>query len=267
MATTYIAVMCFFAIIMCIRMRTRLRIISLFVTFLGLAIATVGYLKAWFIVHHNDFWAWNFTGEGLAVVVLTYAIVSVGTGFYPMAENRNVLRRVSLITISIYGLLALANVIFYIQQKVFLHPLSGEDMQRLRDGIVRARLFTAQDLESQRAYEQQLGRIPLGDAAMTGAVDWTQLTWVEQEYYVWPSTGYYLFHQVIMFFTACMYLFIPLVRHHRDGPVGRTVDSDMMAVGVWYMSSLLSLAFISEHEFDRIVFLFNAFLVVNWPVS
>ncbi|KAG0067473.1 hypothetical protein BGZ89_006024 [Linnemannia elongata] len=246
MATTYIAIMCFLAIVMCIRMRTRLRIISLFVTFLGLAIATVGYLKARYIVHHNVFWAWNFTGEGLAVVVLTYSIVSVGTGFYPMAENRNVLRRVSLIIISTYGLLALANVIYYIQQKVFLHPLSGEDVQRLRDGIVRARLFTAQDLESQRAYEQHLGRIPLGDAALTGAVDWTRLAWVEQEYYMRPSTEYYLFHQVIMFFTcvwACMYLFIPLVRHHRHGPVGRAVDSDMMAVGVWYMSSLLSLAF------------------------
>lgn len=80
-------------------------------------------------------------GEGLAVVVLTYAIVSVGTVFYPMSESRNMLRRVSLITISLYGLLALANVIFYIQQKVFLHPLSGEAVQRLRDGIVRARLF------------------------------------------------------------------------------------------------------------------------------
>ncbi|KAF9288007.1 hypothetical protein BGZ88_008363 [Linnemannia elongata] len=140
MATTYIAIMCFLAIVMCIRMRTRLRIISLFVTFLGLAIATVGYLKARYIVHHNVFWAWNFTGEGLAVVVLTYSI----------------------------------------------------------------------------------------------------------EYYMRPSTEYYLFHQVIMFFTcvwACMYLFIPLVRHHRHGPVGRAVDSDMMAVGVWYMSSLLSLAF------------------------
>ncbi|KAH7055072.1 hypothetical protein BKA57DRAFT_501604 [Linnemannia elongata] len=215
MATTYIAIMCFLAIVMCIRMRTRLRIISLFVTFLGLAIATVGYLKARYIVHHNVFWAWNFTGEGLAVVVLTYSIVSVGTGFYPMAENR-------------------------------LHPLSGEDVQRLRDGIVRARLFTTQDLESQRAYEQHLGRIPLGDAALTGAVDWTRLAWVEQEYYMRPSTEYYLFHQVIMFFTcvwACMYLFIPLVRHHRHGPVGRAVDSDMMAVGVWYMSCLLSLAF------------------------
>ncbi|KAK5807753.1 hypothetical protein F5H01DRAFT_396508 [Linnemannia elongata] len=125
MATTYIAIMCFLAIFMCIRMRTRLRIISLFVTFLGLAIATVGYLKARYIVHHNVFWAWNFTGEGLAVVVLTYSIV-------------------------------------------------------------------------------------------------------------------------IMFFTcvwACMYLFIPLVRHHRHGPVGRAVDSDMMAVGVWSMSCLLSLAF------------------------
>ncbi|KAG0287879.1 hypothetical protein BGZ96_008267 [Linnemannia gamsii] len=92
MAATYIAVMCFVAIIMCIRMRTRLRIISLFVTFLGLAIAAVGYLKARFIVHHNIFWAWNFTGEGMAVVVLTYAIVRIGTGFYPMPESHNVLR-------------------------------------------------------------------------------------------------------------------------------------------------------------------------------
>ncbi|KAG0203661.1 hypothetical protein BGX33_008970 [Mortierella sp. NVP41] len=224
---------------MCLRMATRLWIISLFVTFLGLAIAIVGYLKARFIVHHNIFWAWNFSGEGLAVVVLTYAIVSVGSGFYPMVESRNMLRNVSLGTISTYGLLALSNVIFYVQQKVVLHPLSGEDVQGLRDGIVRVGMFTAQDLESQRAYEQQLGWVPSGDAALTGVTDWTQLAWAEQEFYMRPSTGYYLFHQVIMFFTcvwACMYLFIPLVRHHRHGPVGR-------AVGVWYMSTLLTLAF------------------------
>lgn len=64
-----------------------------------------------------------------------------------------------------------------------------------------------------------------------------------------PLTECYLLHQVIVFFTcvwACMYLFIPLIRHHRHGPVGRAVDSDMMAVGVWYMSSLLSLAFVSQ---------------------
>jgi hypothetical protein len=89
----------------------------------------------------------------------------------------------------------------------------------------------------------------MGDAGVTGVDNWTELAWAEQDYYLQPSTVHYLTHQIIMFFTcvwACVYLFKPLIRHHKYGPVGRSIDSDAMAVAVWYMSTLLSLTFVSR---------------------
>lgn len=237
------------AIYMCYKVPTRLRFVGLIVIFLGLSTAVVAYLRTTYIVNSNIFWTWNFTAEGTGVVILCHAIVSVGSGFYPMAGNRNFLRRFSLFTITIYGLIALANLVYYVQQRDFQHPLTGAEVQKLRDGILRANLYAPQELAAQRAYEQSLGLIPMGDAAITGVDNWTELAWAEQDYYLRPSTVHYLTHQIIMFFTcvwACVYLFKPLIRHHKYGPVGRSIDSDAMAVAVWYMSTLLSLALVSR---------------------
>ncbi|KAH7055082.1 hypothetical protein BKA57DRAFT_489863 [Linnemannia elongata] len=247
MAMTYLSVMGAAAIYMCYKVPTRIRLIGLIVNFLGLSIAVVAYLRTIYVVNANVFWTWNFTAEGTGVVMLCHAIVSVGSGFYPMAENRNFLRRFSLFTIIIYGLIALANLVYYVQQRDFHHPLTGAEVQKLRDGILRANLYAPQELAAQRAYEQSLSLIPMGDAVITGVNNWTELAWAEQDYYLRPSTVHYLTHQIIMFFTcvwACVYLFKPLIRHHKYGPVGRSIDSDAMAVAVWYMSTLLSLAFV-----------------------
>ncbi|KAG0367436.1 hypothetical protein BGX24_003228 [Mortierella sp. AD032] len=247
MAMTYLSCMGAAAIYMCHKVPTRLRFVGLIVNFLGLSIAVVAYLRTTYVVNANVFWTWNFTAEGTGVVILCHAIVSVGSGFYPISENRNFLRRFSLLTIVLYGVIALANLVYYVQQRDFQHPLTGAEVQKLRDGILRANLYAPQELAAQRAYEQSLGLIPMGDAAQTGVDNWTELAWAEQDYYLRPSTVHYLTHQIIMFFTcvwACVYLFKPLIRHHKYGPVGRSIDSDAMAVAVWYMSTLLSLAFV-----------------------
>ncbi|KAF8947506.1 hypothetical protein BGZ47_008886 [Haplosporangium gracile] len=92
-----------------------------------------------------------------------------------------------------------------------------------------------------------MGLILMGVAANTGVDNWTEIAWAEQDYYLRSSTVHYLTHQIIMLFTCvwvCVYLFKLLIRQHKYGPVGRSIDSDAMAVAVWYMSTLLSLAFV-----------------------
>ncbi|KAF9147349.1 hypothetical protein BG015_011028 [Linnemannia schmuckeri] len=244
MAMTYLSAMGAAAIYMCYKVPTRIRFIGLIVNFLGLSIAVVGYLRTTYVVNSNVFWTWNFTAEGTGVVILCHAIVSVGSGFYPMTENRNFLRHFSLFTVIIYGLIALANLVYYVQQRDFHHSLTGAEVQKLRDGILRVNLYAPQELAAQRAYEQSLGLIPMGDAAITGVDNWTELAWAEQDYYLRPSTVHYLTHQLIMFFTcvwACVYLFKPLIRHHKYGPVGRSIDSDAMAIAVWCMGYSIAL--------------------------
>ncbi|KAF9929152.1 hypothetical protein FBU30_001829 [Linnemannia zychae] len=234
------------AIYMCYKVPTQFRFIGLIVNFLGLSIAVVAYLRTIYVVNANVFWTWNITAEGTGVVILCLAIVSVGSGFYPMAENRNFLRKFSMLTIIVYGLIAFANLAYYVEQRDFQHPLSGPEVQKLREGILRANSYSPQELAAQRAYEQNLGLIPMGNAAITGVNNWTEFAWAEQDYYLCPSTVRYLTHQIIMFFTcvwACVYLFKPLIGRHKYGPIGRSIDSDAMAVAVWYMLTLLSLAF------------------------
>ncbi|KAF9949653.1 hypothetical protein BGZ65_007157, partial [Modicella reniformis] len=229
---------------MCIRVRTRLRSFACFCTFLGLTIAAVGMLRARYYVDPNFFWLWNFSAESLGMVALTYTIVSVGNGFYPMAGAKNVFWRMAMSLIIIYALVATANIAYYVQQKVVHHHISGAQVQVLRNLIIREDIRTEEELLAQEITMQCLGLVPHGNRNETGVDNWTQLTWAEREMYSRPVTGAYLTHQMLMLLTtvwASFYLFIPLVRNHRHGPVGRPVDSDMMAVGVWYLSCLMLL--------------------------
>ncbi|KAF8947505.1 hypothetical protein BGZ47_008885 [Haplosporangium gracile] len=95
---TYLSAMGATAIYMCYKVPTRFR-------FIDLSIAVVAYLRTIYV--------------DTEVVILCHAIVAVGSGFYPMSEERNFFRRFSLFTIIIYGLIALANLVYYIQQRDF----------------------------------------------------------------------------------------------------------------------------------------------------
>lgn len=241
------------AIIMCIRARTRLRLYACFCTFLGLTISVVGLLRARLVVEPNHFWIWNFCAESIGIIALTYTIVSVGNGFYPMAGNKNNFWRASVSLIVVYGLVATASIGCYIQQKLVHHRISGADILELRRRIIDEGIKTAEELNGQQLIMQENGCIPGGNLTDTGVDSYLGLTWSEREMYARPITGTYITHQMLMIFTCVwvsFYLFIPLVRNHRHGPVGRPVDSDMMAVGVWYLSCLLLLNLVSINRYE-----------------
>ncbi|KAF9948177.1 hypothetical protein BGZ65_008245, partial [Modicella reniformis] len=144
-----------------------------------------------------------------------------------------------------YGMVGIATVVCYVNAKIVFRPLTGVQVQDLRNQIIDKGVLTERQLTRLERWEEYHGSVPMGDATLTGVQDWRQLSWIEMEMYARPSVGFYLCHQLIMLATCmwvCIYLFIPLVLHHRHGPVGRPVDGDMMAVGVWYLSSLMTLA-------------------------
>lgn len=264
-ATCWLTFLCVIAIVICLKSLTRLRAWSCYITFLGFSIAILGLLRAKLLVSPNWFWAWNFIGESSGVVVIAITIVSVGSGFYPMATNRTLYYRASQLVIVLYACMAVANATYYIQQKLIYHALSGEQVQALRDAIVEKELYTAQQLAWQRHLEQRLGWIPQGDAAVTGVSSWRELAWAEKEMFARPVVWCYLGHQLLTTVTCVwvtFYLFIPLLKHHMKGPMGRTVDSDMMAVGVWYMSCLMTLAAVS---FDTSVLGSKSLSFTNHP--
>ncbi|KAF9996364.1 hypothetical protein BGZ79_009887 [Entomortierella chlamydospora] len=230
---------------MCFKARTRLRAFACFLTYMGLTIAVVGLLRAQQLVNPNWFWAWNFMAEGLAVVALCLTVVSVGTGFYPMTKDRNWYWRLSMGVVVSYAMAATGVTAYYVQQKLVHHFITAEQIQQLREQIIDEGISTAEGLLVTRLKEQYKGIIPPGDTGITGASSWTVLSWPEREMFARPSKELYLAHQFAMLGTCMcvvLYLFIPLVRHHRHGPVVRPVDSDMVAIGVWYLTCLMTLA-------------------------
>lgn len=266
-ATCYLSFLCFVALIMCFKNMTRLRVIAAIVTFLGLSIAVVGYLRANNTVLPNIYWAWNYLAESLAVIALAIAIVSVGSGFYPMTGGRSIYARMSFIVIFLYACVSLCTFILYVQQRVVKHYIPAEEVQQLRVDIVKANVFSESRLERLIQKDIRKGVVP-NNTNVTGAADYMQLSLPEQTFYMRPHLIFYLGHQLFMLLTCvwvCMYLFIPLVRNHRHGPAGRSVDSDMMAIGVWYLTCLMSLAAVSvslrRHFFlTRVLYLFPAML-------
>ncbi|KAF9122843.1 hypothetical protein BGW39_009467 [Mortierella sp. 14UC] len=243
-ATCYLSFLCFVALIMCFKNMTRLRVMAAIVTFLGLSIAVVGYLRANNDVLPNIYWAWNFFAEAVAVIALAVAIVSVGSGFYPMSGGRSIYARLSSVVIFLYAVVSIGTFVFYVQQRVVKHAISPGEVQTLRVDIVDSGIFSEKELSQIIRYNVIKGLIP-NNTHINGAADYLDLSMPEQTFYMRPTLGFYLGHQLSMLLTCvwvCMYLFIPLVKHHRHGPAGRPVDSDMMAIGVWYLTCLMSLA-------------------------
>ncbi|KAG0275078.1 hypothetical protein BGZ95_009199 [Linnemannia exigua] len=260
-ATCYLSFLCFVALIMCFKNMTRLRVIAAMVTFLGLSIAVVGYLRANDDVLPNIYWAWNFFAEAVAVIALTIAIVSVGSGFYPMSGGRSIYARLSFVVICLYALISIGTFVVYVQQRVVKHAISPAEVQKLRVDIVNSGIFDQKDLNKTIRYSVRNGSIP-NNTDIYGALDYTELSNPEQTFYMRPTLGMYLGHQICMMSACvwvCLYLFIPLVKHHRHGPAGRPVDSDMMAIGVWYLTCLISLAV--AYAILNIVYCFNSELL------
>jgi len=244
-ATCYISFLCFIALIMCFKTMTRLRVIAAILTFMGLSIAVVGYLRANNNVLPNVYWAWNFLAEALAVIAMTIAIVSVGSGFYPMTGKRSIYARLSFGVIFLYAVVSMTTFIYYVYERCVKHTIPAAEVVELRTAIVKSGLFTQEQLDYYIKKAALAGAIPMVNTAIVGARDYTELSMPEQTYYMRPLLGFYLGHQLMMLSTCVwvvMYLFIPLVKHHRHGPAGRSVDSDMMAIGVWYLTCLMSLA-------------------------
>ncbi|KAG0088695.1 hypothetical protein BGZ93_010297 [Podila epicladia] len=171
-------------------------------------------------------------------------IVSVGSGFYPMARRKSFLWVGSMGMVCIYAAFSAVNTGFYVHQKILLHPIGGDELQTLREIIFREYNATRYDLFRQRRMEFDEGKVSTRsyNETLAGVANWMDLTTSERETFARPDITWYLSHQLLMLFTftwSCIYLFVPLVRNHRHGPVGRPVDSNTMAVGVWYLSSLL----------------------------
>ncbi|KAF9297862.1 hypothetical protein BGZ88_008717 [Linnemannia elongata] len=260
-ATCYLSFLCFVALIMCFKNMTRLRVIAAIVTFAGLTIAVVGYLRANNTVLPNIYWAWNFLAESLAVIALAIAIVSVGSGFYPITGGRSMYARMSFVVIFLYAFVSLGTFIVYVQQRVVKHFIPPEQVKQLRIDIVRTGVLDEWRLNRVIKYDIATGSIP-NNTDIYGAASYDQLSMPEQTYYMRPALGFYLGHQVFMLLTCvwvCMYLFIPLVKNHRHGPAGRSVDSDMMAIGVWYLTCLMSLA--AAYAVLNIVYVFDNELI------
>lgn len=175
-------------------------------------------------------------------------IVSVGSGFYPMTCRRSVLWMGSMGIVCIYAVFAAVNIGYYVHQKILLRPITSEDLQTLRDNIFHEYNASRRDLVFQRLDDFDAGKVITSSynaTVLLGVVSWKDLSTTEREVYARPEITWYLSHQLMMLFTftwSCIYLFVPLVRNHRHGPVGRPVDSNTMAVGVWYLSTLLLVA-------------------------
>ncbi|KAF8950178.1 hypothetical protein BGZ52_003429, partial [Haplosporangium bisporale] len=252
-ATCYLTFLTVVAIVMAARSKTRLRIFAFFITFLGLSIAIIGYLRAIRIVEPQWFWCWNFFGEGLGVAAMAAIIVSVGSGFYPMARRKSLLWMASMAIVCIYAVLAAVNVGFYIHEKIILHPISAKYLVHLRFDIMDEYNATSWDLQRERLLEIASGQIVSGNysqTALTGVASWKELTSSERDMFARPNFHWYLSHQLLMLFTftwSCIYLFVPLVRNHRHGPVGRPVDSNTMAVGLY---GALNIYYVFEPKFS-----------------
>ncbi|KAG0030706.1 hypothetical protein BGZ82_007315 [Podila clonocystis] len=158
-ATCYLSFLTVVAVVMATRSKTRLRIFALFITFLGLTIAVIGYLRSIYVLGPQWFWCWNFLGEGIGVVAMAAIIVSVGSGFYPMTHKRSVLWMGSMGLVCIYAAFAAVNIGFYVHQKILPRPIMSDDLQTLREIIFSEYNATRRDLAIQRRQEFEVGKV------------------------------------------------------------------------------------------------------------
>ncbi|KAG0234967.1 hypothetical protein BGW42_006066 [Actinomortierella wolfii] len=264
----YFTVMCALALWMCRRNFTRLRIFACTLTFFGLSIAIMGFLRAERLASPNWFWVWNFVGELLAVAGLTIAIVSVGNGFYPMSRNRSIYWAMAMGIIFIFITFSTINIGVYTAMKIVPRHIPYQEVMELRERVVKSNMATMEEIIAQRLDECARGRIRTCEVPEEGYNTWRQLSYLEREMFVRPVWWMYMSHQILMLFTCLwvvIYLFIPLVRNHRHGAVGRSVDGDSMAVGVWYLSTLITLAMI--YGTIQIYYLTNIEVIYNESIQ
>ncbi|KAG0057325.1 hypothetical protein BGZ83_011568 [Gryganskiella cystojenkinii] len=150
----------------------------------------------------------------------------------------------SICLIVLYAMVATANIVGYLQQKVVHHSISGQAFVRLQEEAVETGT-KAVTLQSQICWFQCMNNVN-ANLNMTGVAEWTSLPRTLGEVYVRPIWWAYVTNQLLMILTiawASVYLFVPLLMHHRNRPdkVDRPIDGDMLAIGVWYLSCVMAL--------------------------
>ncbi|KAG0056394.1 hypothetical protein BGZ90_005544, partial [Linnemannia elongata] len=186
------------ALVMYVRNRTRLRLIVVIFSILGLSSGVAGFLSTTRFqgsyktddkLQSHHFWIWYFACEGLGTAILAWTVVKVGTVFYSQAGRKNIFYVLSVIMILVFSAIAIANLVVYITQ------VTGNTLRGTT-------------------------------AARPGTYDWrlnVLKKWLDDQRN--PSREVYLPNQIL---TAVTFLW-----KHR--PV---IGSDMTAVGIWYLSCL-----------------------------
>ncbi|KAF9154163.1 hypothetical protein BG015_001680 [Linnemannia schmuckeri] len=232
-ATSYLAMITLIAFVMYVRNQTRLRLIVVIFSILGLSSAVIGFLsttrfRGSFKTDDNSndklgsdyFWVVYFVCEGLGTAILAWTVVKVGTVFYSQAGRKNIFYVLSIVIISLFATIATANLVIYLTQ-LKGNPLKGTQAYQYQICI---------------SYMQYCLDLTPG---RPDGFDWRKRVLAE-----WnddqknPSREVYLPNQVltaVTFLWVSMYLFVPLLRNRKHRPV---IGSDMTAVGIWYLSCL-----------------------------
>ncbi|KAG0259795.1 hypothetical protein BG011_002367 [Mortierella polycephala] len=157
--------------------------------------------------------------------------------------KKNIFWKMAIGLIIIYGIVAAVNIGCYIEQKVIYNHISGPEVRELQLEAIRLDLIEESVLKAHERFLSCAGETTL-DRLEIGVPNWNHLIRVEKDLHARPLEAVYILHQMLMLLTCgwvSVYLFIPLVRHHRRGPIGKPVDSDMLAVGVWYLTCIMSI--------------------------
>ncbi|KAG0380653.1 hypothetical protein BGX24_006369 [Mortierella sp. AD032] len=235
---------------MYLRNRTRLRVIVVLFSIVGLSASVAGFLCTtrfgrWSsdedgVKGHENmlpsiYWTWYFAAEGVGTVMLAWTVVKVGTVFYPQIGRKNIFYVLSVIMISLYACVAIANLVVYITQ-VTGRAIKGTAAEKIQE-CIQAMQFCIQNVpwtEWRRNYSNPA----------RGDSEWNKNDWRKKVVSNWeesqqnPSREVYLPNQVltaVTFLWVSMYLFVPLLKNRKHRPV---IGSDMTAVGIWYLSCL-----------------------------
>ena len=229
------------ALVMYIRNRTRLRLIVVIFSILGLSSGIAGFLsttrfhgsyKTEDRLQAHHFWMWYFACEGLGTAILAWTVVKVGTVFYSQAGRKNIFYVLSIIMILVFASIAIANMVVYITQ-VTGNTIRGTTADRYQLCI--------------SYMEKCIKEFPA--SPRPSGFDWRTFvikSWQDDQKN--PSREVYLPNQVltaVTFLWVSMYLFVPLLRNQKHRPV---IGSDMTAVGIWYLSCLSILVSVSVQQ-------------------
>ncbi|KAF9438017.1 hypothetical protein BGZ76_010146 [Entomortierella beljakovae] len=239
-AIGYIFILGIMAILMCYRSRTPLRVAVCLFTYLDLSTAVIGLL--WSLsdkVNGMWYWPWKIVAESIGMLSLSYTILTVGNGFYPMTGKKRTCWVITVSLIVTYALLTIAITTYYIQQKFAHHNLSPSRIMDMMTTVQDEGLIWADDC---KRYDSGNGTDIVRDG-IVGVDNWTQLKcYTLLEIYSRPNIWIYVAYQLIMITTCTwtsFYLFMPLVKSLQSGgAVPRPNDSNPKAIGVWYLSCL-----------------------------